>query len=334
MTARWTVDWQVIVDGVNVTRKLRPYLISVSVTDQDGEASDSCQLTLDDSGGQLKLPRTRRLVQVVADGALLFKGMVDGVRSTGNKPGGRLLQVTAKGFDTEGKVKEPLRLHRDDTTLQSFLSAAAQHAGLSGIKVHQDLASIARDYWAADTESFLQLGQRLAREFNATFKIRGDVAVLVPRGRDAGLPAVRAVYGENLISWSVAPVLGRPKRRGSRTLFFDRAAGRYQTVDLDIDADADARTQTRAAVADRSQAQAVNEGRSGEVKRQSGEGSLDMIFTPAAQAEAPLVLIGTRPGVDGTYVIRSVRHGFDCNGGSSTSPQIRRPEEGAGKDER
>lgn len=332
MTAQWTVDWQVIVDGVNVTRKLRPYLISVSVTDQDGEASDSCQLTLDDSAGQL--PRTRRLVQMVADGALLFKGMVDGVRSTGSKSGGRLLQVTAKGFDTEGKAKEPLRLHRDDTTLQAFLSAAAQHAGLSGIKVHQDLASIERDYWAADTESFLQLGQRLAREFNATFKIRGDVAVLVPRGRDAGLAAVRAVYGENLLDWSVAPVLGRPKRRGSRTLFFDRPAGRYQTVDLDIDADADARTQTRAAVADRSQAEAVNEGRSGEVKRQSGEGSLEMIFTPAAQAEAPLVLIGTRPGVDGTYVIRSVRHSFDRKGGSGTSVQVKRPEGGAGKDER
>lgn len=334
MTSRWTVDWQVKVDGVNVTAKLRPYLISVTVTDQDGEASDSCQITLDDTGGRLKLPRTRREVQVIADGARLFLGLVDSVRFTLNKNGGRLLQVTAKGFDTEGKAKEPLRLYRDDATLEDFLSGAAQHAGLSGIKVHPDLASIERDYWCADAESFLQLGQRLAREFNATFKIRGDKAVLVPRDRDVGLAPIRAVVGENVIACSIAPLLGRPKRKASRTLFFDRAAGRHETVDLGMDDDTDARTLTRAPVADRGQAESVNEGRASKAKREGGEGSITMDFTPAAQAEAPLILSGARTGVDGRYVIKSPRHSFDRNGGSGTTVQVKRPEEGAGKDER
>ncbi|MEM1149750.1 MAG: late control D family protein [Pseudomonadota bacterium] len=335
MSDNWTVDWRVIVDGVDLTDKMRPYLISVRVTDQDGEASDSCQLTLDDNGGRLKMPRTRREVQVIADGARLFLGLVDSVRSTGTKAkSGRLLRVTAKGFDTEGRAKEPLRFHRDDATLQDFLGAAAQYAGLSGIKVHPALASIERDYWVADAESFLQVGQRLAREFDATFKIRGDRAVLVPRGQNVGLGTIRAVVGQNVVSWSIAPVLGRPRQRASRTLFFDRAAGGHQVAEREIEGAADAVTLARAPVADRGQADDVNAGRASKAKRDGGEGSITMDWTPEAQAEAPITLSGARTGIDGLYVIRSTDKSFDKNGGSVTAVQVKRPEDGAGKDER
>lgn len=333
MSDNWTVNWRVVVDGIDVTRKLRPYLIDISVTDQDGEASDSCQLVLDDKNGQLKLPKTRREVSVWIDGALLFKGLVDSVRSNGNRSGGRTLRVSAKGFDSEGKAKEPQRLYRDDASLQDFLGAAAGHAGLS-IKVDEELGGITRDYWGADGESFLQLGQRLAREFDATFKIRGNQAVFAARGKASGLSAVRAVVGENVISWSIAPLLGRPKHKATKTRFFDRPAGQHRTITRGLDSQADAETQARAPVFDEGQADDVNASRASKDKREGGDGSIEMDITPDAQAEAPLVLTGARAGVDGTYVIASVKHGASRSGGSGTSVQVKQPEDGAGEDER
>lgn len=334
ITDSWKVSWRVVVDGVDVTRRMRPYLIDISVSDQDGEASDACQLTLDDAGGVLKLPRTRRKVEVWVEGALLFSGLVDSVRSSGNRSGGREIRVTAKSMDAEGKVKEPQRLFRDDATLETFLSAAAGHAGLSGITVDPALGGITRDYWAADGESFLQLGQRLARELGATFKIRGDQAVFVPRGRATSLATVNAVVGQNVISWSIAPLLGRPRHRASKARFFDRPAGQHRTVVLGMDETADADTQARATVFDQGQADDVNASRASKARSEGGEGTIDMDLTLAAQAEAPLVMTGARAGVDGRYIIASATHKASRSGGSTTSVQVKQPEDGAGEDDR
>ena len=57
----------------------------------------------------------------------MFSGTVDSVRSSGSRGGGRTLKVTAKGFDSRGKVKEAQGFHKDDATLQDFLDQAAKN---------------------------------------------------------------------------------------------------------------------------------------------------------------------------------------------------------------
>lgn len=332
-TDDWIVDWQVTVDGKDVTDQMRPYLIDITVTDQDGQASDSCSITLDDEGGQLKLPRVGQMVEVAAKGAQLFGGPIESVRSNGNRSGGRVLRVSAKGFDTQGKAKEPQRLYRDDATLDDFLSAIGDHAGLT-MNVDPALANINRPYWGVDGESCVQVCQRLAHEMDATFKIRGTQAVFKARGAPSGLQAVSAVYGENVMSWSIAPLMGRPKHKATKSRFFDRPSGQHQTVTLALDQDAEADMATRAPLADQGQADDVNAGRASKSKREGGDGSIEMLLMPEAQAEAPLVLSGARPGVDGSYVIASATHKGSRSGGSGTNVQVKQPEDGAGKDDR
>ncbi|MDQ0314866.1 phage late control D family protein [Amorphus orientalis] len=339
----WTVDWQVIVAGVDVTSRWRHYLSSLEVVDKDGESADTCALELDDTDGQVKLPPKGASVSVGLNGVTVFQGTVDRVRSRGAKGGGRTLSVGAKGLDIRSKVKEPLSFHMDDASLQEFLAKAGKLAGLAGVKVSPGLASIARDYWSADAESFLHLGQRLARELAGTFKIRGDQAVLKARGDAATpaggtLPTVTARYGEggNVLNWDIEPFAGRREFGRAKVRYFDRetASFKEEEVDFEIEDAPDASNVVRAPVADQAQARETAEARKRDADREGGGGTIDLDLAEEAFAEGTVDLSGTRPGVDGLYRIASRTHRANKNGGATTHLDVKQPAGGAGRDTR
>ncbi|HEX5934590.1 MAG TPA: late control D family protein [Pseudorhizobium sp.] len=341
----WTVDWKVFVDGEDMTTAMRPFLLKISISDKDGSASDSCSLELDDSGGQVKLPAEGAGVQVFLQGVSAFTGKVDSVRSKGARGSGRTLSVGAKGFDVKGKAKEPQSHHMDDATLQQFLDRAAKNAGLKGITIDPAFAAIARDYWSAASESFLHLGQRLARELGGTFKIRGDQAVLAKRGQGLSatgqaLPTIVGVAPPpnsttgNVINWEIAPLTGRAKFSRSKVRYFDRASASFKEIEVETGVEAEATNEVRTAVADEDQAKAVAEGRKASSEREGGQGSVELDLDPTAQAEGTYIMTGARPGVDGIYRISGVDHKADRSGGATTRLEIKQPSGGAGKDDR
>lgn len=338
----WKVEWRVVVDGTDATSNMRPFLLDIEITDKDGTASDTCSLTFDDKDGQALLPKDGAKVQVFLQGAQKFSGTVDRVKSSGARGDGRRLKISAKGFDSRGKVKEPQGFHKDDASLKDFLEQAGKQAGLSGVIVGEKIASTIRDYWSANGESFLQIGQRLAREFNATFKVRagpdGDVAVLVPRDQTT-LGAVRGIVGNggNVIRWEVSPFTGRKVFTKGKVNYFDREKAAFQSEEVEFELDRDlpdATNVVRGTAADKDQAKAMGDARKSEAQREGGNGTVEMDLTIEAQAEAPFVLSGARPGVDGTYRIVSVKHKADRFGGAVTSVEIKQPQGGAGKDKR
>lgn len=342
MPSNWKVTWKVIVDGKDMTSAMRPYLIDIEITDKDGSASDTCSLSFDDTDGQVELPKDGASVEVFLNGVSKFKGTLDSVRSSGSRGGGRTLRVTAKGFDSRGKVKQPLLFHKDDATLQEFMNEAAEHAGMSSIKLDPDFGNLRRDYWSADGESFLHIGEKLAHEFGGTFKVRGDQAIIAKRGEGKAttgttMPTITGIVGENVISWDIAPFKGRRSFTKAKVRYFDRKAADFKSKDVEFNLDRNLPESTnlvRATVGDESQADSVGEARKREAEREGGEGTVEMDLTVDAQAEATFTLSGARAGVDGEYRISSVRHRADRSGGSTTSLEVKQPGGSAGKDTR
>ena len=342
MGIQWKVTWKVIVDGKDMTSAMRPYLIDIEITDKDGSASDTCSLTFDDANGQVELPKDGASVEVFLNGVSKFKGTLDSVRSSGSRGGGRTLRVTAKGFDSRGKVKQPLLFHKDDATLQEFMNEAAKRAGMSFIKLDPDFGNIRRDYWSADGESFLHLGEKLAHEFGGTFKVRGDQAIIAKRGEGKAttgtkMPTITGIVGTNVISWDIAPFKGRRSFTKAKVRYFDRKVADFKSKDVEFNLDRDLPESTnivRATVSDESQAESVGDARKREAEREGGEGSVELDLTVEAQAEASFILSGARVGVDGEYRIASVRHKADRGGGSTTSLEVKQPGGTAGKDTR
>ena len=49
--------YQVLVDGKDISTAIRPRLMSMTITDNRGFTADTIEITLDDSDGQLDMPR-------------------------------------------------------------------------------------------------------------------------------------------------------------------------------------------------------------------------------------------------------------------------------------
>ncbi|SNY94046.1 hypothetical protein SAMN04515647_4371 [Cohaesibacter sp. ES.047] len=332
----WTVDWKVYINGFDRSGDMKSFLMDISTTDKAGLTSDSCSLKFDDEAGQVRLSRNDETVRVLLEGTQVFDGVISGVRSSGGRGSGHILTMTAKGVDLRGKAKQPQKYHMDDATAGDFLKKAAKLAGFD-IDVHPDIASVKRDYWANDRQSFLQLGEHMAKELGGTFKARGKNAVLVPLGFDLGLPTIQGVVGRNVISWDIAPDLGRARFSGGAIDYLDRKTGKIESLETEYDqgpSKAEAIETGRALAVNKDHAQQVAKGRKAQAERKGGSGSATLDITPQAQAEGLFVLSGARAGIDGQYKMTSVTHKASRSSGATTSLQLEQPDGKAGKDGR
>ena len=336
------------VGGNNVTERFNPVLESLTVSDKAGTTSDTASITLDDSDGQIALPRVGDPMEIMlgwrsSGVAPVFDGTVDTVRSAGSRGGGRTLTITAKGFDPKGKAKEPLEFHKDDASLQDFMSEAAGKAGLS-MRVQGKIASIQRPYWSAGTESFIHLGHRIAREVGAQFKIKGNTAIMYEKNSGmsvsgAALTSVVALWGEggNLINWDISPVYARPRFQQTRARYYDikKAKWEEKTVEVQQQGPSSPAQHThRQTRADKDEAQSAATDNQKTSERERGGGNVTIVGEPKAQPEGTCTVQGTRPGIDGGYKIEGVDHNLTRGSGFTTKLELKHPEGDAGSDSR
>ena len=316
------------IDGKDVTSNFEPYLIHLQIRLTDGGDSDTCEISLDDSAGQLRMPRDDADIEVRlqwsdSGGAVTFKGKTDEPESQGSRGGGMFMNITARATDMKGKAKEKKTKHKDDATFEAAAKEFGKLAGLK-VKVSGVLAQTKRDYWSIQNESFMSWGTRIASELGATFKIRGKEAVFVPRNTNDSasgqkLPIVQAVYGENIIDWQIHPTQNRPRYNRSVVRWFDAKEAKWKQETVQI-SDETARVpliDTRK-FADKERARDRADSNAREVERSKGGGQVTIDGEPAAQAQALCVVSGVRAGVDGNYMISEATHSFTRENGWTT----------------
>jgi uncharacterized protein len=334
-----TNDYAVWLNGQNVTSRLDPLLTSIKVTRASEAAADTCDIALADADGQIALPGERAPVLVFINGARVFSGFVSDVTASFSKGEGRALDVSASSVDNGSKVKEPVLRSADDLSFSDVARQWGQKAGLS-VTVAGSVASVARPYWIMQNEDFLSWGQRMAREIGASFKILGSEAYFVGvnegvSGSGKTLTAIEAVYGDNLISGSISPIISRPKFKNVEISYFDVKKGRRVNVPVEtgID-DVDAALRTVISAADEAEAKQKAQAIGKQSDREKGGGSVVILGAEYAEPEAICNIRGVRPGVDGGYRIASVTHDLTKSGGFLTTLDLKQPQSGAGTDTR
>lgn len=84
---------EIWIDGVNVTDRISPLLISLSVSDKAGASSDSASVELDDTDGRAVMPGNEKAPISIKLGwegegvAEIFRGTVDDIRARGGRGG-------------------------------------------------------------------------------------------------------------------------------------------------------------------------------------------------------------------------------------------------------
>ncbi|MEW6019758.1 MAG: contractile injection system protein, VgrG/Pvc8 family [Pseudomonadota bacterium] len=335
---------RILVEGRDVSTAILSRLIRLSVRDASGQAADTAEIELDDRGGSIVFPRAGVSIEIrLADArgrGLVFAGKVDSARSRGDRSGGRILTISAKGADVMGRAKQLQERHFDDVTIGEALRIAGAAAGIEEVRVDPDLAQISRTYLALEGESFLAFGQRLAREVGATFKVVGSRALLVKRnagttasGRPMG--TVPAVAGDNLFSWDIAPYVGRPRHSRATARHYDPDQARHQQSSVDLDDDStDAELIVRYGAADGAAAQDQAAASAAEVERAGGSGSVTIDGDLRAKPGALCEVRGARPGIDGDYLIDAVEHSLDRTSALTTRLDLGLPQGTAGQDAR
>jgi len=336
--------FRVTVNGADISPALAPRLQQLRTRVAAGQTSDTADITLDDAGGLIVLPKAKALMRVeLCDRkgfGMVFEGRVDEVRSKGTRSGGRILTISAKGADLLGRAKQLQERHFDNSTIGEALRQAGQAAGVSDVRVDPDLSAITRDYLAMEGESFLAFGQRLAREVGGSFKVVGDRAMLVKRNGGVSasgrpLAGVTARFGDNLLDWDLAPFVSRPRHRRARARHYDRQTARLREQSAEIDDEStDADMIVRYTAADQASAGDQANASAGEISRAGGSGTISMECDTSAMPEAICTVVGTRDGIDGDYRIDAVEHQVDKSEGSTTRLELGQPHGKAGKDRR
>lgn len=324
--------FSVTVAGTNITTILRPVLIGLSISDKVGTHTDSARLDIDDSDGRIILPQKGAPVSIVlgweSEGLRpVFEGTVDEVMSSGNRGSGRRLRITAKGMDTLGPAKEGQQRHWDDASIETILPDAGAFAGVTRIDIDPDLRGLTRTYFEMHDESFIAMGERLAREIGGNFRVMGDRAVLSKRnGTYKAL--VRAVWGENLHSWDIAPQLGRPQFSAVRARWYDMETAAWQMVARETGLDVRALHAAKFARANADESAQQTDSDAATSERDAGEGTVTIEGNTGAIPDGLCVVVGTRGGVDGAYRIDAVTHTLGRDGGFVTTLELKHPQGG------
>lgn len=332
-TKRYRAYCKIVINGRDVTSRLDPYLMSVTI--RNGGVWEAT-IELDDRDGRLEIPPFQASVEIdlgwsSESNYRAFTGWVsDVMHGFGRSLGGRRMFVEAKTIDQTSKVKTPFQDYVGDGappgqtegTKIPFLQAFqqfAKNAGMTAV-VGPSLLNVSRDYWAMSNESIMQWGTRHADELGAKFFIEGSNVMLGRQGDFPG-PNLIGKWGDNLISWRLHPYAARPAWSGSSQQTFDHVNGLWQQIGKQFGfklpwggswIDAITKLPNPAPNADVAQQQ--NDGAAANASTQSGWGRVIINGEPKAVRESTIQIIGARPGVDGSYFVDTAIHTYSRQG--------------------
>ncbi len=223
---------------LDITDRVRPRLVSLSLSEKRGEEADQLDLVLDDTDGKLDLPPTGATLQLqigwkqgrdVAVG-LVDKGrfIVDEVSHSG-PPDQVTIRARAADFASNIKTRREKSYH--GTTLGAIVSEIAGRNKLKA-RCAVALASIAVSAKIQSRESDLAFLRRLGREHGAVAKIAAGTLIFAPIGTG------KSASGKTLPAATILRREGdshqftRQKRDdvpGVAATWHDRKAGKRQT---------------------------------------------------------------------------------------------------------
>lgn len=322
----WKPAVSVTVNGANITSIVLPRLVSLSITDGIGTESDVLQMTLADHIGLLPLAIPPAGAEIEVALGYLFAAkkvgvyIVDEVQVSG-PPGQMTITAYAATHGDSDQGKKPLSEQRnrswpEGTTVGALVQKIAGDSGFEA-KVSSGAASIALAHIDQIAESDFSVLTRIARDYGLVFKPGGGKLVVAKIG-ELPTPTV-ALTPRQVTSWQVAFLR---REAAGKVVASYRDTGASETIDVEVTVSGVAEpvkgaTQTRRlrrVFPTREAAEAAAKAEADKASRASRQLTLNLPGRTDLIAEGRVVLAGFRPGVNGSWLIKTVQHQVDSGG--------------------
>jgi phage protein D len=303
-----TPDFQVIGGGINITAKLRKRLLSLVVIDEVGMKSDTVEITLDDAGHAFAVPAPGALLAVAIgwDGALVPMGLYTADEVTFQGPPDKMT-IRAKAANLGGSLKEQKTRAWDDKTIEEIVRTIATEHDLTP-SVAEPYRSIHYDHLDQTEESDLHFLMRLAKDHDALTSVKGQTLVFMGRGAGqtaSGLPMLPQIIRKTgNISWS-ATLATRHNFKSVEAVWHNTDTGKKEKATL---GEGQPVKRLRRSFQKKEEAERAAQAKLDEYTRGNDSFSVTMPGNPLLIAEGQIIAAGFRPGVDGIWSLKSVRH--------------------------
>lgn len=314
----------ILADGADATAKIADRLLSLEITDEDGERADSLRLELDDRDGRIAWPDMQAELEVrlgYLGGALSMMGRyrIEGLSGGGPR---MTLSIDAKAVDMKGQARGPRTRAWRGKTLGDIVATIAGEAGLKPV-VGESIAGTAWDYLAQTAESDLHFLARITKPLDATAKPAGAALIVQRRGEgktaagDTISPV--ALTPAELSAWRWT-LNGRQKYLCVEAAWSDIGAGQERLV---VCGEGEPKRRLRHVYASEAEARRAAQGELDQGNREALKLSADLAgFNPGLFAGGTVSLSGLRAELAGEWQVTRVAHRL--SGGLATSFDARR----------
>lgn len=180
--------WRVTLDGADLTAKLAPMLVSLRLSEKDGEEADQLEIVLDDSKGNVAIPPEGATLRVwlgwergtAVTPGLVDKGAFKVDEASWSGPPNRIT-LTARSADLAQSFRTRRNRTWKDGTIGDIVGVIAQEHSLTA-RCHADLASRAVKVAEQGNKSDMQFLRDLARRHDASAVVKAGCLIFAPKG--------------------------------------------------------------------------------------------------------------------------------------------------------
>jgi phage protein D len=319
-------DWRVTLDGHDLTGRIAPRLLDLTLTESRGGEADQLDLRIHDHDGRMALPKRAVELSVAIgwrDGGLIDKGVfrVDEVEHSGAPD---VITIRARSAD----LTQPMRSRRERSwhgvTLGTVLRALAGEHQLQA-KIAPLLADISIAHLDQAGESDVNLLTRLGERYDAIATVKAGKLLFMPIGAGTSVggvalpePTLTRAEGDQH-RYSVAD---RDRYSGVRAYWTDKAGANRKSI---LVGDSGNAKRLRDSYSNESEAREQAQAEWGRIQRGVAALSYTLALGRAdLYPEQKLRVMGFgKPEIDeGRWLVAQARHAISGAGGFTTALEL------------
>lgn len=328
MTGRYPIPlWKVVLDGRDLTERLAPRLLELTLTESRGDEADQLDLRISDHDGALALPKrgvSLTLAMGWVDSGMVNKGtfVVDDVEHSGAPD---VITVRARSADLTGAIRSRRERSWHDTTLGAVLSTIAGDHSLKSA-IAPALSGLALPHLDQANESDINLLTRLAKRFDAVATVKAGTLVFAPIGSGttpSGIELPGAQITRQSGDQHRYAVSDREKYTGVRAYWGNRGDARRVGV---LVGTADNEKKLQATYATEAEARQHAQAEFQRLDRGTASLSYTLALGRAdLYPEQSITVSGFKPEIDGTdWLVSKATHSISGSAGFTTSLELER----------